>query len=96
MSVSVSVDVDASVVITVTEAETAEVDVSGVSAVSVDITVVFAEIFIYVYYTELGVEPTSYRKCFFFLLNKQLFSSLKILRCMLCWAKCWAGKPPPT
>ncbi len=23
-----------------------------------------------------------------YLLNKQLFSSLKIRRCMLCWAKC--------
>jgi hypothetical protein len=96
VSVSVFVDVDASVVITVTEAETAEVDVTGVSAVSVDITVVFAEIFIYIYDTELGVEPTSYRKMFFFLLNKQLFNSLKIRRYMLCWAKCWAGNPPPT
>jgi hypothetical protein len=27
-------------------------------------------------------------------LNKQLFSSLKIRRCMLCWTKCLAGKSP--
>jgi hypothetical protein len=67
VSFSVFVDVAASAVdtvesvVAVTEAETA-VDVSGINAVAVEITVVFAEIFIYVYFTELDVEPTSYRK----------------------------------
>ncbi len=28
------------------------------------------------------------------LLNKQLFSSLKIRRCMISWMKCWARKSP--
>jgi hypothetical protein len=82
VSFSVFVDVAASAVdtvesvVAVTEAETA-VDVSGINAVAVEITVVFAEIFIYIYDTELGVEPTSYRKMFFFLLNKQLFTVVR-------------------
>ena len=29
-----------------------------------------------------------------FLPNKQLFSSLKIRRCMISWMKCWARKSP--
>jgi hypothetical protein len=32
--------------------------------------------------------------CFSFLLNKQLFSSLKIRRYMMRWTKCWARKSP--
>ncbi len=32
--------------------------------------------------------------CDKFMLNKQLFSSLKIRRCMVSWMKCWARKSP--